>query len=93
MVDVIEKCPSRDSQKPPLLFVHGAYHGAWCWDEHFLDFFAAKGYRSVAVTLRGHPKNPAPKPMRSCPTPRSTATRWWWPIGGTFTSAPSVARR
>src|SRR6516162_8428462 len=34
-----------------------------------------------------------PKPMRFCRTPRSIATRWWWPIGGTFTSAPSVARR
>jgi hypothetical protein len=22
--------------KPPLLFVHGAWHGAWCWQEHWM---------------------------------------------------------
>lgn len=25
-----------------------------CWDEHFLDFFADKGFRAVAVSLRGY---------------------------------------
>lgn len=63
---MIDKGPGRDADKTPLLFVHGAWHGAWCWDEHFLDFFAAKGYRSVAVSLRGHGKSPAPKPMQFC---------------------------
>lgn len=38
----------------PLLFVHGAFTGAWCWDEHFLHFFAARGYPAHAVSLRGH---------------------------------------
>lgn len=38
----------------PLLFVHGAYAGAWCWDEHFLSFFADAGYASYAVSLTGH---------------------------------------
>jgi pimeloyl-ACP methyl ester carboxylesterase len=66
MLEVIEKRPSRESDKTPVLFVHGAWHGAWCWDEHFLDFFAAKGYRSVAVSLRGHGKSPTPKPMQFC---------------------------
>src|SRR6516165_8673357 len=50
MPDVIDRGPSR-AQKAPLLFVHGAWHGAWCWDEHFLDYFAAKGYRSPAVNV------------------------------------------
>jgi pimeloyl-ACP methyl ester carboxylesterase len=66
VLEVIDKGPSRGSGKAPLLFVHGAWHGAWCWDEHFLDFFAAKGYRSVAVSLRGHGKSPAPKAMQFC---------------------------
>jgi pimeloyl-ACP methyl ester carboxylesterase len=66
MLEVIDKGPSRESDKAPLLFVHGAWHGAWCWDEHFLDFFAAKGYRSLAVSLRGHGKSPAPKAKRLC---------------------------
>jgi len=40
--------------RPPLLFVHGAGHAAWCWDEHFLPWFAAHGYSVSAVSLRGH---------------------------------------
>jgi hypothetical protein len=32
----------------PLLFVHGACHAAWCWDEHFLDFFADNGFQVIA---------------------------------------------
>jgi pimeloyl-ACP methyl ester carboxylesterase len=66
MLDVIEKRPCRESHKASVLFVHGAWHGAWCWDEHFLDFFAEQGYRSLAVSLRGHGKSPAPKPMQFC---------------------------
>jgi hypothetical protein len=22
-------------RKPPILFVHGSFHGAWCWEENF----------------------------------------------------------
>lgn len=40
--------------RPPLLFVHGAWHGAWCWDEHFLRYFARRGWHSYALSLRGH---------------------------------------
>jgi pimeloyl-ACP methyl ester carboxylesterase len=50
----------------PLLFVHGGWHGAWCWEEYFLDFFADKGYRALAVSLRGHGNSPTPKPLRTC---------------------------
>ncbi len=38
----------------PLLFVHGAFCGAWCWDEHFLPYFAERGYDAWALDLRGH---------------------------------------
>jgi pimeloyl-ACP methyl ester carboxylesterase len=37
----------------PILFVHGAWHGAWCW-ENFLPYFADRGYGAYAVSLRGH---------------------------------------
>ncbi len=37
-----------------MLFVHGAFTGAWCWDEYFLPYFAARGHDSWAVDLRGH---------------------------------------
>jgi pimeloyl-ACP methyl ester carboxylesterase len=66
MLEVIDKGPCHEFHEVPLLFIHGAWHGAWCWDEHFLDFFAGKGYRALAVSLRGHGKSPAPKPMQFC---------------------------
>jgi pimeloyl-ACP methyl ester carboxylesterase len=54
MLEVIEKGSCTATHPTPLLFVHGAWHAAWCWDEHFLDFFANTGFRAVAVSLRGH---------------------------------------
>jgi len=36
-----------------LLLVHGAWHGAWCW-ENFLPYFAEQGYEVHALSLRGH---------------------------------------
>jgi len=53
-LEVIARHP-RDSAHPtPLLFIHGMLHGAWCWDVHFLDYFAQHGFAAYAVNLRGH---------------------------------------
>jgi pimeloyl-ACP methyl ester carboxylesterase len=41
------------STRPPLLFVHGSYHGAWCWREHWMRHFSEAGYDCYAVSLRG----------------------------------------
>jgi len=41
----------------PLLFIHGMFHGAWCWDVHFLSYFAERGFAAYAVNLRGHGKS------------------------------------
>jgi len=41
-------------ERPPLLFVHGGFVGAWCWAENFLDWFAARGWDCRAPSLRGH---------------------------------------
>ncbi len=54
MLELIQKGSSSDAHPVPLLFVHGAWHAAWCWDEHFLDFFAERGYGCYALSLRGH---------------------------------------
>ncbi|CAM9337099.1 unnamed protein product [Chrysoparadoxa australica] len=43
----------RNRELPPLLFIHGSYHSAWCWAEHWLPFFAGKGYDTYAMSLRG----------------------------------------
>lgn len=53
-LEVLCRTPSVPSCETPLLFVHGAYTGAWCWDEYFLTYFASKGYASYAVSLSGH---------------------------------------
>jgi pimeloyl-ACP methyl ester carboxylesterase len=66
MLEVIDKGSCTEAHPAPLHFVHGANHAAWCWDEHFLDFFADKGYRALAVNLRGHGGSPTPKPLRKC---------------------------
>lgn len=42
------------SNKPPLLFVHGSYCGAWIWKPHFLPALEKAGYYGAAVSLRGH---------------------------------------
>jgi pimeloyl-ACP methyl ester carboxylesterase len=65
-LEVIDKGSCSESHPSPLLFVHGARHAAWCWDEYFLDFFADKGYRALALSLRGHGNSASPKPLRSC---------------------------
>jgi len=46
--------PPRANSRPPLLFVHGGYCDAWCWDRYFLPWFAAHGYPAHALSLRGH---------------------------------------
>ena len=37
-----------------ILFVHGLWHGAWCYEEHFVPWFRNRGYEATAVTLRHH---------------------------------------
>lgn len=53
-LEVITREPDHRQFETPLLFVHGAWHGAWCWEEHFLPYFAEKGYQVHALSLRGH---------------------------------------
>jgi pimeloyl-ACP methyl ester carboxylesterase len=52
--------PGRES-RPSLLFVHGAFHGAWCY-AGYLEYFAARGIGCAALDLPGHgsvPQTPA----------------------------------
>lgn len=53
-LNVVVTKPTSPSHRAPIVFVHGAWHGAWCWTEHFTDFFADHGYPSYAVDLRGY---------------------------------------
>src|ERR1700733_7234817 len=66
MLEVIDKGQTSEQHSHPVLFLHGAWHGAWCWDEHFLDFFAKQGFRVLAPSLRGHGSSPIGKSIRMC---------------------------
>lgn len=51
---LLERVPSRGARKPcPLLFVHGMWLGAWCW-ERYLRAAAEAGWEAWALNLRGH---------------------------------------
>ncbi len=54
MLELLVREPTQKTKNTPLLFIHGAWHGAWCWDEHFLPYFAERGYAVYAPSLRGH---------------------------------------
>jgi pimeloyl-ACP methyl ester carboxylesterase len=56
-LEVLERQPAVDTGRPPLLFVHGLGHGAWCW-EHWMQGAADAGYPAYAVSLRGHGGSP-----------------------------------
>lgn len=54
-LELLSAYPSQASRhQVPLLFVHGAFAGAWMWADHFLPWFAAQGFQAHAVSLRGH---------------------------------------
>ncbi|GBG39109.1 alpha/beta hydrolase [Mycobacterium montefiorense] len=66
MIEVIDKGETSEEHPHPLLFVHGGFQGAWCWDVNFLDYFAGRGFRVVAPSYRGHGASPVDKSMRLC---------------------------
>ena len=50
--------------KPPVLLLHGAWHGAWCWEGNYLDYFAEAGHETWAMDLSGHGESGKKKPLR-----------------------------
>jgi alpha-beta hydrolase superfamily lysophospholipase len=53
-LELVTREPQSASRSTPILFVHGMWHAAWCWEEHFLPYFAQRGYTVHAMSLRGH---------------------------------------
>lgn len=53
-LEVIKREPSTVTHQTAILFVHGMWHAAWCWEEYFLPYFSQNGYVSYALSLRGH---------------------------------------
>lgn len=66
-LEIITQQPATNRGLTPLLFVHGACHGAWCW-ENFLPFFAERGYEAHALSLRGHGLSEGRERILSIPT-------------------------
>jgi pimeloyl-ACP methyl ester carboxylesterase len=64
MLEVIRRIPEQPGSHPPLLFVHGILHGAWCYDTFWLPYFARHGYDARALSLRGHAGSPMPPGQR-----------------------------
>lgn len=56
-LELITRKPPGNGCPTPILFVHGAWHGAWCWDEHFLPYFAEHGFTVHALSFRNHGKS------------------------------------
>lgn len=52
-LELLEAGPANGAGSP-LLLVHGAFAGAWCWQERFLPRLAARGRHAAALSLRGH---------------------------------------
>ncbi len=53
-IELLYSPATERAARTPLLFVHGGYVGAWSWAEHFLPWFAARGFPVLALSLRGH---------------------------------------
>jgi pimeloyl-ACP methyl ester carboxylesterase len=53
-LELITRRPGTPTCPTPLLFVHGAWHAAWCWEEHFLPYFAEQGFIAHALSFRNH---------------------------------------
>ncbi|MZQ81433.1 alpha/beta fold hydrolase [Paenibacillus sp. 5J-6] len=48
--------PEETPERPPLLFVHGAYTGSWMWSK-YIPHFISKGWNCYVMNLRGHYKS------------------------------------
>ncbi len=50
--EVLRATPELDEGKPPILFVPGFGHGAWVYNEHWLEHTADRGFPAYAMSLR-----------------------------------------
>lgn len=48
------------AQMPPIVFLHGSFHAAWCWAVHWLPLFAAQGHDCFALSLLGQGESDLP---------------------------------
>ena len=70
-IELISHVPAKLKHPSPVLFVHGAFVAAWCWDDHFLPYFAKRGYAAHALSLRGRTMTPPVDKEPPCRPSRS----------------------
>ncbi len=64
-LEIVRAHPSKKTTKPPIVFVHGMWHGAWCWESNFMRRFVDAGYPCIALSMPGHGSSPAPERINS----------------------------
>jgi pimeloyl-ACP methyl ester carboxylesterase len=64
-LEAIEASPEGPRTGAPILFLHGAFGGAWMWREIFMPYFARRGRASVAISVRGHGKSEGRAELRT----------------------------
>eukprot|EP00188_Purpureofilum_apyrenoidigerum_P002646 Plantae.Rhodophyta-Purpureofilum_apyrenoidigerum.ctg27053.p1 GENE.Plantae.Rhodophyta-Purpureofilum_apyrenoidigerum.ctg27053~~Plantae.Rhodophyta-Purpureofilum_apyrenoidigerum.ctg27053.p1 ORF type:complete len:387 (+),score=35.00 Plantae.Rhodophyta-Purpureofilum_apyrenoidigerum.ctg27053:176-1162(+) len=50
---------SAGSGPETVIFVHGSFHSAWCWD-NFVKYFSTQGFSAHAISLRGTSESSIP---------------------------------
>lgn len=53
-IEIISYLPQLPRTDISILFVHGGYQGAWCYEENFLPYFKKHNFKSYALSFRGH---------------------------------------
>jgi pimeloyl-ACP methyl ester carboxylesterase len=53
-LELVVHTPQTITHPVPVLFLHGAWHAAWCWEVYFAPYFAAQGFVTYSMSLRGH---------------------------------------
>ncbi|SFT34807.1 Lysophospholipase, alpha-beta hydrolase superfamily [Pseudovibrio denitrificans] len=61
-IERIRYIPHQPKHKTPLIFIHGMWHGAWCW-KNYQEKLAETGWESVAISLPGHGHSPEQRPI------------------------------
>ncbi|MEK3912118.1 alpha/beta hydrolase [Paenibacillus sp. FSL H7-0331] len=51
-----DNLPKATKQRPPLLFVHGAFTGSWMWSK-YIPHFISEGWNCYVMNLRSHYKS------------------------------------
>ena len=78
-LEVISKSPKEQKHSAPILFVHGAWHAAWFWQDTFLEYFSEKGWEVHALSLRGHGQSEGREKLR------------WWSIADYVSDVEQIA--